>query len=122
MGRLQGRAAGEAELVGRVRRRKVQRGHTCAARAFHAGGTPAALPEGEIDTLRDGLTDQVCAVPHPYLKVGKRVRILRGPLAGSEGILIRAKDKDKVRVVVSIELLMRSVAVQVDTADLGSVL
>jgi transcription antitermination factor NusG len=49
------------------------------------------------------------------LKVGHRVRVKYGPLAGTQGILVRRKDK--FRVVLSIDLIMRSVAVEVDEAD-----
>jgi transcription antitermination factor NusG len=49
------------------------------------------------------------------LKVGRRVRVKYGPLAGAQGILVRRKDK--FRVVLSIDLIMRSVAVEVDEAD-----
>jgi transcription antitermination factor NusG len=79
-------------------------------------GQPAALPQPEIDALRNGLTQRIYAEPHPYLTAGRRVRVCRGPLLGTEGILIRWKDK--FRVVISLDVLMRSVAVEVDAADL----
>lgn len=79
-------------------------------------GQPAPLPEQEINSLREGLEHEVYAEPHRYLRIGKRVRVARGPMAGIEGILSRKKDK--YRVVISIEALMRSVAVEVDSADL----
>lgn len=75
-----------------------------------------ALPEQEITALRNGLENQIYAEPHPYLKVGRKVRVRRGPMAGAEGILTRKKDK--YRVVISIDVLMRSVAVEIDGADL----
>jgi len=53
------------------------------------------------------------------LKVGQRVHIRFGPLAGANGILVRRKDK--FRVVLSIDLIMRSVAVEVDEADIEPV-
>jgi transcription antitermination factor NusG len=79
-------------------------------------GEPAALPEQEIETLRQGLSANVFAEPHPYLKVGRRVRIKGGPLRGLEGILERKKE-DSFRVVISIDLIMRSVLVEVAMAD-----
>jgi transcription antitermination factor NusG len=79
-------------------------------------GQPAALPQLEIDALRNGLAQRIYAEPHPYLTAGRRVRICRGPLLGTEGILVRWKDK--LRVVISLDVLMRSVAVEVDAADL----
>jgi transcription antitermination factor NusG len=78
-------------------------------------GQLAALPEEQITALRNGLENDICAEPCPYLKVGKKVRVVRGPMAGSEGILIRKKDK--YRFVLSIDVLMRSVAVEVDAGD-----
>jgi transcription antitermination factor NusG len=78
-------------------------------------GQPAALPDAEIEVLVNGLAKGVRAEPHPYLKVGHRVRVKYGPLAGTQGILVRRKDK--FRVVLSIDLIMRSVAVEVDEAD-----
>lgn len=78
-------------------------------------GVPAALPDEEIVSLRHGLEGNLRVEPHPYLKVGRRVRVVRGPLAGREGILIRKKDR--LRLVISIDLIMRSMAVEIDAAD-----
>ena len=79
-------------------------------------GKFTALPDTEITALRSGLQNNVYAEPHPYLRVGKRVRVVRGAMAGAEGILTRKKDK--YRVVISIDVLMRSVAVEIDGSDL----
>jgi transcription antitermination factor NusG len=78
-------------------------------------GQMASLPEEQITALRSGLENDVCAEPCPYLKVGKRVRVIRGPMRATEGILVRKKDK--YRFVLSIDVLMRSVALEVDAAD-----
>ncbi|MBS1849833.1 MAG: UpxY family transcription antiterminator [Acidobacteria bacterium] len=78
-------------------------------------GKPAPLPEQEIEALRNGLEQGVLAEPHSYLRAGRKVRLARGPLAGTEGVLLRKKDK--MRFVISLEVLMRSVAVEVDAAD-----
>jgi transcription antitermination factor NusG len=82
-------------------------------------GRPAPLPDLEIEALRRGLEQEIYAEPHPFLRVGHKVRVRGGPLAGTEGILLRKKDK--LRVVISLEVLMRSIAVEVDAADIGSV-
>ena len=79
-------------------------------------GKLAALPENEINALRNGLENNIYAEPCPYLQVGRRVRVIRGPMAGAEGIL--TKKKDKYRVVISVDVLMRSVAVEIDSCDL----
>ncbi len=83
-------------------------------------GHPVPLPEEEIEALRNGLERQMRAEPHPYLKIGRRVRITGGPLKGSEGILLRKKHS--LRVVLSIDLIMRSIAVEVDSSDVEPVL
>jgi transcription antitermination factor NusG len=83
------------------------------------GGLPTAMPEEEVEILRSGLADQLHAEPHPLLSVGRRVRIVRGPLAGLEGIL-RCK-KNNFRLVVSVELIQRAFAVDVDAADVQPV-
>lgn len=82
--------------------------------SFH--GKPAALPDAEIEALRNGQAGSVRTLPHPYLRVGRRVRVHSGPMAGVEGILVRRKDK--FRVVLSIHLIQRSVAVEVDEAEI----
>ena len=79
-------------------------------------GKLAALPEPEIEALRNALDNQVFAEPCPYLRVGRKVRVMRGPMAGAEGILSRKKDR--YRVVISVEVLMRSVALEIDGSDL----
>jgi transcription antitermination factor NusG len=79
------------------------------------GGQPAALPDETVMRLREGLSSKLQAEPHPYLTVGRRVRILRGSLVGAEGILLRRKSG--FRVVLSVELIHRSIAVEVDVAD-----
>jgi len=53
--------------------------------------------------------------PHPYLSVGRRVRVSSGPMQGLEGIIVRRKDR--CRLVFSLALIMRSVAVEVDESD-----
>jgi transcription antitermination factor NusG len=81
-------------------------------------GKPAALPTEEIEGLRRGLEQEIHAEPHPYLHAGDKVRLRSGPLAGTEGILVRKKDK--LRMVISLEVLMRSIAVEVDAADIAA--
>ena len=84
------------------------------------GSIPTSLPEQEIEALRNGLAQTVGVTPHPYLKVGRRVRIVSGSLTGLSGILL--KEKNNFRVVLSLELIMRSIAVEVDIADIVPVL
>jgi transcription antitermination factor NusG len=79
-------------------------------------GCPLALPDWDIEALRQALANKLRCEPHPYLKIGRRVRMRSGPLQGMEGIL--ANCKNQFRVVLSIELIMKSIAVEVDVADL----
>ncbi len=83
------------------------------------GGLPTALPDTEMEIMRTGLSQSLHAEPHPFLTVGRRVRITAGPFAGLEGVLKRKKSS--LRVVVSLELIQRSVAVDVDIADVRPV-
>src|SRR5258708_23094886 len=76
---------------------------------------PAAIPNEEIALLRTA-TAKFEAEPHPYLHCGDRVHIVAGPLAGMEGILTRRKQQ--YRVVLSIEAIMRSIAVEVSEFDI----
>ena len=78
-------------------------------------GKPQPLPENQLETLRNGLANQLRMEPHPFLRAGRKVRIRRGALEGAEGILLRRKER--MRFILSVELLMRSVAVEVDAAD-----
>lgn len=87
-----------------------------AVRLVTFNGQPAALPELEIECLRNQQSNSGTIEPHPYLRVGRRVRVRGGPMQGLEGIIRRVKDK--CRVVFSIDLIMRSIAVEMDEADL----
>lgn len=86
------------------------------ARLVGFGDYAAPLPAEEIEMLRNGLSQELNAQPHPYLMAGRRVRITNGPLAGMEGILMRRKNN--FRLILSINLIMRSIAVDVDVADI----
>jgi transcription antitermination factor NusG len=79
-------------------------------------GKPTPLPDEEMEGLRRGLAAGVGARPHPYLTVGRRVRVVSGPLQGMRGILVRRKSQ--LRVVISLELIMRSMIADVDIADI----
>jgi transcription antitermination factor NusG len=82
-------------------------------------GVPTALPNNEMEILQTGLFQQLAAEPHPFLTAGRRVRVRSGPLAGIQGILLRRRGK--TRFVVSVELIMRSMAVDIDEADVEAV-
>jgi len=73
---------------------------------------PTPVSDDEISRIRAILASGLPAQPWPYVRVGQVARIERGSLAGLEGVLLR--EKDSLRVVVSIELLRRAVAVEID--------
>jgi len=79
------------------------------------GGEPACLPDTTIHALRSGLEARP-ARPHPLLTAGQRVRIRSGALAGFEGIVVR--NKNIFRVVLTVEHIMQSYAVEVAVEDL----
>ena len=75
-------------------------------------GTPAPIPDEEIEAVREICLTKLPCDPYPYLTEGRWVRVVRGPLAGLSGILVRKKGKH--RLVVSIDILQQSVAVEID--------
>jgi transcription antitermination factor NusG len=83
---------------------------------FHSivseGDRAGVVTQDEIDTLRQLVETRLRVEPHPFLKVGDRVRVKSGPLSGFEGILVRKKNQ--YRLVLSVELLQQSVATEVD--------
>lgn len=79
-------------------------------------GRPVPLEDEEVEGLRCALASGIKAAPHPYLTAGRRIRITAGPLNGRRGILIRRKGA--LRVVLSIELIQRSVLVDLGINEL----
>jgi transcription antitermination factor NusG len=75
---------------------------------------PAVIPNEEIAQLEIAVKGGMLA-PHPFLNVGDRVRVQSGALEGLTGILVR--DKKGERVVLSVELLSRSISVELDSVD-----
>ena len=78
-------------------------------------GQPAALPEEEIEALRNRLSGSAKIEPHPYLRAGRKVRVRSGPFQGLEGVIVRRKDR--CRLIFSIDLIQRSLAIELDEAD-----
>ena len=79
----------------------------------HGWDRRAVVPAREVDAIRRVVSAKVPVRPHPYLKEGQRVRITRGPMTGVEGVLLRVNDNKGV-VVLSVDLLHRSVAAEID--------
>ena len=76
------------------------------------GKIPAPIPDQEIESILRMVQSGLFVMPWPFLERGRRVLIERGPLAGVEGILEEVKGK--CRLVVSVQLLQRSVSAEVD--------
>jgi len=76
----------------------------------------APVPAAEMDAIRTVAKSEAPVMPFPYLREGQHVRITRGPLAGVEGLLVHVKP-NKGLLVLSVDLLHQSVAVEVDCTD-----
>jgi transcription antitermination factor NusG len=79
------------------------------------GRSAAQIPDAEMEWLRRELPHRQFE-PHPFLTVGRKVRITAGPLTGATGILLRKKNG--LRVVLSVELIRQSVAVEVSADEI----
>lgn len=97
-------------LQGDTRRRVEVLGTPGVYSIVGAEGRPAPISELEIDAIRQMLESKAQVEPYPYLRCGDWIRVKSGPLEGIEGILVRKKNL--FRLVVSVELLQKSVAVR----------
>jgi transcription termination/antitermination protein NusG len=79
----------------------------------------AVVPDPEIDAIQSIVQSQVPVLPHPYLREGQKVRIIHGPLTGTEGILLQT-NTEKGLLILSVNLLQRSIAVKVDCTAVES--
>jgi transcription antitermination factor NusG len=77
-------------------------------------GTP--IPSDQIENLQIALREKIPCAVHPFIRVGQRVRVRGGSLDGMEGILLRQGKEESL--IVSVELLQRSVAIQVNGYDI----
>ena len=73
----------------------------------------AVVPDREIEAIRRVIDAGLTVLPHPYLREGQQVRVMDGPLQGAEGILQRSEAATGL-LVLSVDLLRRSVVVEVD--------
>jgi transcription antitermination factor NusG len=83
------------------------------------GGQPSTIPFSEIEGIRRIVQSTLRVEPHPFLRCGDRVRVKYGPIAGVEGILLRKKNV--ARLVISVEMLGKSAAVEVDATHVERV-
>jgi transcription antitermination factor NusG len=79
-----------------------------------SGGQPAVVSDDEIYAVRQLVENTQRVEPHPFLRSGDWVRVKSGPLRGLDGILVRKKNL--FRLVVSLEILGKSAAVEVDAS------
>jgi transcription antitermination factor NusG len=79
------------------------------------GGHPAIVPQTQLDAVRQIIESCLIVETHPYLQCGDRVRVKTGPLMGLEGILTRKKGV--ARLVVSMEMLGRAAAIEIDVLN-----
>ena len=83
--------------------------------ALSNGESVALIPDEEIQAIRKAVGEPGRVEPYPFLKCGERVRVVRGCLEGVEGVLIRKKNL--YRLVLSLDMLSQSVAVEIDASD-----
>jgi len=76
------------------------------------GGIPQPIADTEIAAIRTVVDSRLPVIPWPYLKAGHPVRIEFGPLAGLEGQVVLEKSRE--RLVLSVDLLQRSVSVEIE--------
>jgi transcription antitermination factor NusG len=76
------------------------------------GKVPVPIDDSEIAAIQTAVGSGLLAEPYPFLEVGQRVRIAEGPLTGIEGLLVEVRKQQ--RLAVSVSLLKRSVAVEID--------
>jgi transcription antitermination factor NusG len=82
------------------------------ARIVGFGNGPAPVADAEIAAIKMVVASRLPVRPWPHLKPGDRVRIEDGPLRGVEGVLL--KEKESLRLVLGVELLQRSIAVELE--------
>lgn len=87
---------------------------------LYRGEEVAVIPDSEIQAIRTAVDGRYRVEPHPFLKCGDQVRVIRGSLEGVQGILTRKKNY--IRLVLSVEMLAQSVAVEVNASDVEPVL
>ena len=106
-----------------VRGAMGQRVHVLTTPGVHMilsqGDQAAIIAEDEIQAIRKIAEVDCHAEPHPFLKCGERVRVRNGSLSGLEGILVRKKNV--FRLVLSVQMLAQSVAVEVEASDVEPV-
>ena len=86
-----------------------------AVRFVGFNGHPTPVPEEQIDSIRRFLESDLAVDPYPYLKVGRRVEVIAGPLKGVQGILVQKKGR--FRFVLQVDLIRQAISVEIDASD-----
>jgi transcription antitermination factor NusG len=76
------------------------------------GGKACIVPDAEINALRQVMASSLDVSPHPYFKVGQRVEVKEGPLAGISGVIARINNRRQL--IVSVDVVMKSVMVDIE--------
>ncbi len=84
-----------------------------------SGSRPEPIPEQEIDALRRLMMSVLPYDPHPYLHEGMRVEVVRGPLQGVQGILLRKEKRH--RLVIGVRAVQQAAVVEIDVKDVVAV-
>ena len=79
---------------------------------------PLPIPEEQMRAVRIAVESRLRCDPHPFLAEGQNVRVVRGPLQGLQGILLRKKSC--YRLVLSVELIRKAIALEIDAADVAA--
>jgi transcription antitermination factor NusG len=82
-------------------------------RLVEHAGRPAPIPPRQIDALRTVLDQSLELEGHPYLKVGDRVKVVSGPMAGAEGCLVRVAPNQH-RLVIGVDYVNQALSVEID--------
>ncbi len=82
-------------------------------------GEPAPIPDEQIVCLQKLIENKEALDPYPYLNEGQRVRIIKGPLYGIEGILVEKLDKHLL--VLSVDVLRQGVALTINASDVDKI-
>jgi transcription antitermination factor NusG len=79
------------------------------------GQRPEPIPDEEISAIQMLMTSVLPYDPHPYLQEGMKVEVIRGPLQGVRGILLRKEKRH--RLVLGVRLIQQAAAVEINVAD-----
>ena len=82
-------------------------------------GIPAAIPDHQIESIQKAIDSRKTIYSFPYLKTGQIVTVVSDPLDGVEGIFVSEKRKGKL--IISVDILQRSVAVEIEETDVEPV-